>query len=106
MLKPNPVEELMLFLKPAEGETRLPILKLWDLAQMLEPFASPKTGGFSGLTALRHLLECREAWERACRLEIMRPMSCHHLADAETSGEDLSAEPCPRCGRYFLDEEP
>lgn len=72
MAKPTPVDELMMFLRPAEGETSLPILKIWDLAQLLRPYADPATGGFSGLTALRHLLECREAFERAWRLEVMK----------------------------------
>lgn len=100
----------MTFLQPAEGETRLPVLRLWELAQMIQSYAAPETGGFSGLTALRHLLECREAFERAWRLEMMKREArerepCSHLADSETPGEGLSAEPCPRCRRYYSDDE-
>lgn len=71
-MKPTVVEELMLFLQPAEGEIRLPVLRIWEVAQLLRAFANPDTGGFSGLTALRHLLECREAFERAWRLEVLK----------------------------------
>jgi hypothetical protein len=62
----------MLFLEPAPGETRIPVLRIWDVAQLLRGFAEPSTGGFSGITALRKLLECREAFERAWRLEVMK----------------------------------
>lgn len=72
MTKPTAIDELMMFIEPSPDETRLPVLKMWDLARLIRPYAETSTGGFSGLTALRHVLECREAFERAWRLELMK----------------------------------
>lgn len=37
--------------------------------------------------------------------EHVESLGCYHLADSDEPGPHLSSSTCPRCGRYFVDDE-
>lgn len=79
--------ELMIFLQASNDDSEIE-RRIWELALLLRPYWST----FSGTSALRKLLEAKEAYIRARTLKV-DPLCKWETTNVHVSSEVMLAEP-------------
>lgn len=55
--------------------------------------------------AARSYARIADAFEEAMASRIAQESGCGHLADSDTPAANLMPDPCPNCGRYYVNDD-